>query len=307
MLLTIGIPTYNRCQTLKETVISIASEWRNDYGNQIEVIVSDNASTDSTKDIVELDEFKLINGKYFCNEKNLGPDLNFFSCWEKAKGEYVLLLSDDDILLKGSLKGIVSGLRRGPDVLYLSSPRWRDRDKKENDEENIMELYRDDEFLSELNVGVATLSALVLKKKHININNLNKYVGTFFTHIYALYDVMKYGGKHYIIRKNPTIGNRPANQRGYNVYDTWLIDFQDVLMHFCGLGISDSFIKNIFRIIIKYHIRIWLKNFLRRRTNLDLSIHFQAIIRSCVYWESWVYLYPYMLKLSLAKRWWGTE
>lgn len=267
MILTIGIPTYNRYETLKETVVSIASEWVKDYNHQIEIIISDNASTDSTKEIVTLTEFKMINAKYYCNEKNIGPDLNFFSLWQKAKGDYVLLLSDDDILLKGSLKGIINALRKNPDVLYLSSPRWNDRDKIEENEENIVELYRDDCFLSELNVGMATLSALVLKKQYINVKKLDKFAGTFFTHVYALYDVMKLGGKHYIIRKNPTVGNRPANQRGYNVYDTWLVDFQDVLMNFSGLGIKKSFLRKIFRQIIKLHIRIWLKNFCVERQN----------------------------------------
>ena len=44
-ILTIGIPTYNRRKTLEKTLNSVLSQ----ITNEVELIVSDNASTDDTK------------------------------------------------------------------------------------------------------------------------------------------------------------------------------------------------------------------------------------------------------------------
>jgi glycosyltransferase involved in cell wall biosynthesis len=92
-LVTIGIPTYNRANGFLRVALQCAVE--QSYPN-LEIIVSDNCSTDGTCDLVRA--FKDRRIKYFRHEINIGASNNFNFCLEKAEGQYFLLLHDDDMI-----------------------------------------------------------------------------------------------------------------------------------------------------------------------------------------------------------------
>ena len=88
---TIAIPTYNRADDyLKQTLKSALNQT---YEN-IEIIVSDNCSTDNTEAVVN--SFNDSRIRYFRQQENIGANNNFNFCLKQAKGEYFLLLLDDD-------------------------------------------------------------------------------------------------------------------------------------------------------------------------------------------------------------------
>jgi glycosyltransferase involved in cell wall biosynthesis len=92
-LVSIGIPTYNRADTfLRQALKSALSQT---YPN-IEVIVSDNCSTDNTEEVVK--SFNDPRIRYFKQKVNIGsvPNANF--CVQQAKGDYFLLHHDDDLI-----------------------------------------------------------------------------------------------------------------------------------------------------------------------------------------------------------------
>ena len=92
-LVTIGIPTYNRADVyLRET---LAGAMNQTYQN-IEIIVSDNCSTDNTETFVKgISDPRL---RYFRHNNNIGANNNFNYCLEQANGDYFLLLQDDDMI-----------------------------------------------------------------------------------------------------------------------------------------------------------------------------------------------------------------
>ena len=92
-LITIGIPTYNRANGFLAEALESASAQT--YTN-FEIVVSDNASTDHTEDLVT--GYKDPRIKYFKHPKNVGFKNNFNYCVEKAQGDYFLLLCDDDLI-----------------------------------------------------------------------------------------------------------------------------------------------------------------------------------------------------------------
>src|SRR5262245_40129939 len=90
-LVTIGIPTYNRAHYLRE---SISAALAQSY-SKIEVIVSDNASTDNTKDVVlALSDSRIV---YSRGEQNVGAENNFARVLQLATGKYFGWLQDDDL------------------------------------------------------------------------------------------------------------------------------------------------------------------------------------------------------------------
>jgi glycosyltransferase involved in cell wall biosynthesis len=92
---SIMIPTYNRAHFLAEAIESALMQ---DYPN-LEVIVSDNASIDSTGECVKryLSDPRF---RYYRNDENLGSSANYERLlYEYAAGVYGKYLTDDDLLI----------------------------------------------------------------------------------------------------------------------------------------------------------------------------------------------------------------
>lgn len=118
MKISIIIPTWNRADLLSRT---IASAMQQTYQN-IEIIVADNASTDHTSQVVE----KYLHDpriQYWRNEQNYGAHLNFNQALIRyASGEFVLYLSDDDILTDSNYLSKVADLvESNPDIVLVSA------------------------------------------------------------------------------------------------------------------------------------------------------------------------------------------
>jgi len=92
-LVTIGIPTYNRADGF---LIQALESAVNQTYPCIEIIVSDNCSTDHTEEVVH--GFSSPRIRYFKHTDNIGPVNNFNFCVQEARGQYFLLLHDDDLI-----------------------------------------------------------------------------------------------------------------------------------------------------------------------------------------------------------------
>jgi len=95
MKFSIIIPTYNRVDFLKEAILSVLNQQNVDF----EIVVIDNASTDKTEQMMKGFESN-STVKYIRNDTNIGMIPN----WSKAlynncDGNWVLILSDDDLLI----------------------------------------------------------------------------------------------------------------------------------------------------------------------------------------------------------------
>ncbi len=107
-LLSICIPTYSRADYLRQCLESIAVQFDNEnVKNSIEVVVSDNASPDNTKEIVQGFQTRFSNIKYFRNDENLGMDRNIMNSVLKASGKYCWHIGDDDLVQNGALELIL--------------------------------------------------------------------------------------------------------------------------------------------------------------------------------------------------------
>jgi len=123
-LLTIAIPTYNRSAFLRQLLDSLAEQVRNEP--RVEVVVSDNASTDDTPSLLEERQRLGLPLRYLRNAQNVGPDANFLQCFERASGKYVWIIGDDDLLLPGAVDHVLEYLSRDEyDLAYLSSIGFR--------------------------------------------------------------------------------------------------------------------------------------------------------------------------------------
>lgn len=92
-LISIGIPTYNRPENLRRTLMEITKQT---YQN-LEIIVSDNASPgNDTENVVRafmMDDKRI---QYFKQQVNMGSTFNFQFVLDQALGEYFIWVGDDD-------------------------------------------------------------------------------------------------------------------------------------------------------------------------------------------------------------------
>ena len=111
---TVGIPTHNRAEWLRECVASVLAQSYGDF----QLLISDNASDDETGAVVASFDDSRID--YARSESNVGMIGNFNRVIELARGEFLIVLPDDDILYPEYLSTAVGLLEshRSVGVLY---------------------------------------------------------------------------------------------------------------------------------------------------------------------------------------------
>ena len=120
-LVTIGIPTYNRAALLKRSIESAL----NQHYQNIEVIVSDNASTDGTESVCRYYSGKDTRLKYIHHSKNRGPTANFIDVLKNASGYFFMWLGDDDWIDQGYVTACVKELMLDKHLALVSGvPRY---------------------------------------------------------------------------------------------------------------------------------------------------------------------------------------
>lgn len=98
VLISVCIPVYNGDNYIRESIDSVLNQTEGNF----ELLVVDNCSTDHTLEILAAYNDPRI--KVFVNKENLGAVPNFNRCIELAKGEFMVLLPHDDILLPTALE-----------------------------------------------------------------------------------------------------------------------------------------------------------------------------------------------------------
>jgi glycosyltransferase involved in cell wall biosynthesis len=111
-LVSIGLPTYNRASTLRRAIESALAQ---DYQN-IELVISDNASTDETQAICQEVAARDQRVRYLRQQRNQGATVNFREVLKQSRGEFFMWLSDDDWMDDSYVSQCLSVLLAQPDL-----------------------------------------------------------------------------------------------------------------------------------------------------------------------------------------------
>jgi glycosyltransferase involved in cell wall biosynthesis len=115
---SIGIPVYNGEKYLRQAIESILSQTYTD----LELIVSDNASTDATAAIVLEYAARDPRVRYSRNRINVGAAKNYKVCLELATGEYFRWMAADDYIGPTLIEREVEALDAHADAVLAYSP-----------------------------------------------------------------------------------------------------------------------------------------------------------------------------------------
>lgn len=120
-LITIAIPTYNRCNSCIATIKNFISQIeKNNFEDEVHIFISDNHSTDST-----YEELLKLQAKYpelieiNRNETNLGMGQNFLCCIKNCNTKYLWMPGDDDIYFDNALRDVILTLKKYPSLIYI--------------------------------------------------------------------------------------------------------------------------------------------------------------------------------------------
>lgn len=114
---SIGMPVYNGEQFLRETLDAIVSQTFEDF----ELILSDNASTDSTQAICQAYAARDARIRYYRNEQNVGATRNYNRVFDLAAAPYFKWATHDDLFGPEFLARTVAILDQHPLVVLCYS------------------------------------------------------------------------------------------------------------------------------------------------------------------------------------------
>jgi glycosyltransferase involved in cell wall biosynthesis len=113
---TVALPTYNAAHWLPAAIESVLAQ----HFADLELLVLDNASTDDTAAIMaQYDDPRIV---YQVSERNVGFAGNVHLGCRMARGEFVVILGADDILLPGFLSAAVAFLDSEPGCTMVHGP-----------------------------------------------------------------------------------------------------------------------------------------------------------------------------------------
>lgn len=265
LLLSICIPTYNRASILKKSLKLLLDQIKG-YENKIELLVSNNCSTDDTERVIMdyIEQGAPIN--YNCHEKNLGMDGNFVYCFQSARGKYVWILGDDDYLIEGAFKQIMNILQNGNyGLVHLKT-------KIENS--NPFEIIADKvAFMDEISYWITFISTNIVRAKYVTHVDLKKYMGTYFTLVPVYLTAAVYGSKNAIIRfKTLDYAKDAISNGGYNIFEVFVTNYLKIIKEFRPQLSWIWYEKEKYR-LCRYFIWSWMNTLLMNRNH---GLHFSS-------------------------------
>ena len=136
-LISIGIPTYNRPQSLRSTLKSITSQTH----RNLDIVVSDNGSTSSeTEEVVRAFMKDDPRIRFFRQNDNKGSAFNYDFVAQQASSDYFIWAADDD---KWESANLLEGLSRHAQNHALTFPNCNLSSQNRVFERSHLNVYKD--------------------------------------------------------------------------------------------------------------------------------------------------------------------
>ena len=117
---TVGIPAYNSEETIDQAIISVLDQSHRD----ITLWVSDNASTDGTRDKCLAWQERDSRVNYYRQDENIGVFRNYDAVFSKCESKYFKWLSSSDWCEPEFIEVCVEALEADPEVVVACPEVW---------------------------------------------------------------------------------------------------------------------------------------------------------------------------------------
>jgi abequosyltransferase len=203
--LSICIPTYNRAALLKETIEAIRAQ-----SADVEIVVSDNASTDGTAELMTALAARDPRIVSVRQPENRGADANYLEVVRHATAEFCWLMGSDDYPPPGAVAEVSAALADDIDVLLFDRKRMNrdmstfitvDRvldappgDTFDCSRPGELERYlRSAHFIGSL---FSYLSSIVVRRSlWLRQPERPEFIGSAYVHAARIFDMLRDGGR----------------------------------------------------------------------------------------------------------------
>ena len=316
-LLTIAIPTFNRCEFLSELLECILPQLLSASG--VELLISDNCSTDETAATVERFRARGLDPRYIRNPVNIGADANFLQCFRESAGKYLWIMGDDDVLVDGSIGRILRILQHSSvseddsgdfDMAYVSSFGFSGKfdpgriSIPRDPFGRFAEVVTDGRyFLDRVHANIVLLSVVIVNKKRLTSSGMPPIRDLGDCNLqqlaWVLPSVRRRGRILYIWER--LVGYRRSNTSGFGVCQVFGIQLPEIASQYYS---ND---RDMYNTLINALVRQWFPDViaqLRRGEQPLLIAEDYARILTPTHsgnWRYWIFLYPVAsLSLPLA-------
>ena len=188
-ILSICVPTFNRLRYLRDLLPALVSI----RDPRIEIVVSNNASTDGTTD--RLNFTAANNLRVYHNVKNIGGERNFMRCVELADGAYVWVLGDDELVNATGILRMVDALEEHKPAYIILRDNVREIHAADRKFDNYAECLKDQvSYTVDFPLRHTLISANVFRKDVFNAQVAADKVWTNYSLMFGIMDGVRAGG-----------------------------------------------------------------------------------------------------------------
>ena len=149
---------------------------------EIEIVVSDNASPDNTEETIK--QISDLRVKYFKNRRNYGIDGNILKCAERAKGQYIFYITDEDFIDLKELQWLIDLIKKKKNLALIIGAV---SNKRKNQKEKLISygdgLYKPGvESISAAYFKNGYLASIIIRRDTLDLEQAKKYVGCIYLH-----------------------------------------------------------------------------------------------------------------------------
>jgi abequosyltransferase len=307
-LLTIAIPTYNRSQCLAQLLEILTPQLAEEP--RVELIVSDNSSSDDTPSVIGRFLQSGLALTYSRNETNIGADANFIRCYELAQGEYVWVFGDDDIIVPGGLREVLSRLEtREFDLLYIHAKGFKEKyhtPDKVQFSHKMKVFPRPVDFALAVYTSLTFISGNIFRKAaiesmpHFDFNTL---IGTNLAQLSWTLSLLQ-GNPRCAVLLDNLVAARVENSGGHGTCQVFGTNLQAIVKEFVGVQ------SPVGRAILNRTVQSWFPWAMlasrRRQDNKHLPEDSEAILKGLYRGNPryWLFVHPvFRLPIPLAAAW----
>lgn len=274
MKISICIPQFNRIEYLKINLQHIAQQ----KNAEIEVIVSDDASTDDTYlQIPEIQKNYPFPLTYFRFEKNEGYDRNLRKSLELATGDYCFILGNDDALTHEMVISELTDFLINhdyPEIGFCNSADYVNKDEVQIRAQNSSVIGRGPQTALKYYSSFSFVAGIIVKRESFEEVNTSKFDKSIYVQIYLATLIIIKGGRLFSIKeplilKDIRVNNEIANsyldtlprlQSEYKILDAGLPSYAYVsAMAFKDAGLNDNtYYYHIIKRIYLFTYPFWL-------------------------------------------------
>ena len=272
-LLTIAIPTFNRAEYLRMTLIQLKSELNKIDDLEIEIIVSNNASIDCTAEVVVELMSQGLNIRYLSNEVNLGVDANIAKCFDSASGFYVLILGDDDLFVDGGLVALMGHLEKKMySLICMRAYGYNEDFRAEFPGRQGKDIVFDSQvqFLGSIGQFITLISSMVINKNLIKDMNANSLCGSYLVQVELIITALIRSNQYLYINRYLMACKR-NNTGGYAFFEVFVKNLAVILDKYKSLGLLPSASHALEEKMLLTHFPLYIYRLLKTKDSKSIN------------------------------------